>query len=132
MKKDFAADPDERECLNVSREVIGNNDGVYVAMKPFIEPKPECLGGNQPVLGNTSMESYERSNCLGCHAKSTTGSGDLDTVFFTHSSTDFMYWLKLEVPQSAGVENPCARPSHPRRHHKRRAVHVNRCTTDPR
>jgi hypothetical protein len=51
------------------------------------------------------MESYQRANCLGCHAKSTTGSGDVDDIFKNHASTDFMYWLKLEVPQSAATEN---------------------------
>jgi len=134
MKKDFAEDPEARECLNVSRQVIQYQDdgSAIVGLKSQIEPKPACLGGTQPVLGNTSMESYERSNCLGCHAKSTTGSGDFDTIFDNHASTDFMYWLKLEVPYSAGTENSCARPSHRHRHHKRSAGHADRRTTDPR
>jgi hypothetical protein len=103
MKKDFAEDPAARECENVSREVFQYQNGSgYVALKAEIEPKPECLGGNQPVLGNTSMESYQRSNCLGCHSKSTTGAGNVDDIFKNHASTDFIYWLKLEVPQSAG------------------------------
>jgi hypothetical protein len=103
---DFAEDPNARECINVSRDVIQYKDGsAYVALKPDIEPKPASEGGTQPVLGNTSMESYQRANCLGCHAKSTTGSGDVDTIFKDHASTDFMYWLKLEVPQSAATES---------------------------
>jgi len=104
MSIDFAQNPTARECVNVSRDVIQYKNGsAYVALKPDIEPKPASEGGTQPVLGNTSMESYQRANCLGCHAKSTTGSGDVDNIFKNHSSTDFIYWLKLEVPYSAGT-----------------------------
>ncbi len=46
----------------------------------------------RPILGNTSMESYERSTCLGCHSKSTIGEKG------TTPSTDFIYFLGLEVP----------------------------------
>lgn len=107
MKKDFAEDPAARECQNVSRDVFQFSNGTgSVALKSEIEPKPQWAGGNQPVLGNTSMESYERSNCLGCHLKSTTGIGGVDTIYNNHASTDFMYWVKLEVPQSAGTQNP--------------------------
>ena len=106
MTMDFADNPAARECQNVSRDVIQYQSGsAYVALKLEIEPRPESEGGKQPVLGNTSMESYQRANCLGCHAKSTTGSGDVDNIFKNHASTDFMYWLKLEVPQSAAMEN---------------------------
>ncbi len=105
MITDFAEDTNARECINVSRDVIQYKNGsAYVAMKPYINPKPASEGGTQPVLGNTSMESYQRANCLGCHAKSTTGGGDVDNIFKDHASTDFIYWLKLEVPQSAAVE----------------------------
>ncbi|MBL6978523.1 MAG: hypothetical protein ISR61_06215 [Desulfobacteraceae bacterium] len=54
-------------------------------------------GTQRPFLGNTSMESYERPNCTGCHVK---GSG---TTFVVDGENlkivnDFMYWLVLEVP----------------------------------
>jgi hypothetical protein len=44
-----------------------------------------------PYLANTSMESYERSVCMGCHQKAATAGT-------TKVSTDFMYFLQLEVP----------------------------------
>lgn len=41
----------------------------------------------RPFLGNTAMESYERSNCASCHAKA------------SHSTrpTDMSWWLELQV-----------------------------------
>lgn len=44
-----------------------------------------------PYMANTSMESYERSNCMGCHGKAVQ-SGTTDGP-----STDFVYYLMLEV-----------------------------------
>lgn len=57
----------------------------------------ESPAGSRPFLGNTSMESYERSNCSGCHTKG------FKTKFVVEGDTltivnDFMYWLVLEVP----------------------------------
>ena len=54
-------------------------------------------GAQRPFLGNTSMESYERSNCTACHmkGKDTKFVVDGDTLTITN---DFMYWLVLEVP----------------------------------
>ena len=45
-------------------------------------------------MANTSMESYERSNCMGCHSKSTVK----ETGVVTEDGTDFVYFLGLEVP----------------------------------
>lgn len=71
----------------------------------MIRPLTSVTGDDEkqrPFLGNTSMESYERSNCTGCHSKG------YATPFFllsdpTHQDTltivnDLMYWLILEVP----------------------------------
>lgn len=44
-----------------------------------------------PYLANTTMESYERSVCMGCHQQATIGGGN-------SQSTDLMYFLQLEVP----------------------------------
>jgi hypothetical protein len=52
-------------------------------------------GGGSPsnILGNTALESYERSNCSACHRKSVydragfSDGGAMKTVF-----TDCMYW----------------------------------------
>lgn len=73
-----------------------------------------------PLLANTSMESYERSNCMGCHSKgaltnATSGSAGklpkqgpptnkppfsdkVNTPLDQYYSTDFLWWLALEVP----------------------------------
>lgn len=48
---------------------------------------------DRPFLGNSSMESYDRSNCLGCHSKAVLSNG---------FNTDFMYWLALEVDALQG------------------------------
>jgi hypothetical protein len=45
----------------------------------------------RPYLGNTSMESYGRSNCTGCHKAAAVKPDE------TSYSTDMMYWLQLEA-----------------------------------
>jgi len=75
-----------------------NNQTSVNAADPL--PKTPVKGKNgieRPFLGNTSMESYERPNCTGCHVK---GSG---TTFVVDGEdfnivNDYMYWLVLEVP----------------------------------
>jgi hypothetical protein len=47
-----------------------------------------------PYLANTSMESYERSVCMGCHQQALTAVAKGGNSV----STDFMYFLQLEVP----------------------------------
>ena len=54
-----------------------------------------------PFLANTTMESYERSVCLGCHQKAA-------TLGTTAVSTDFMYFLQLEVPAAPVNANTSA------------------------
>jgi hypothetical protein len=44
-----------------------------------------------PYLANTSMESYERSNCMGCHTNALVNKN-------SKISTDLMYFMMLEVP----------------------------------
>lgn len=66
---------------------------------------------DKPLLANTSMESYERSNCMGCHGKAaltnTTYSGGAGQLPPQGSSgppasqyelTDMSWWLAVEVP----------------------------------
>ncbi len=57
------------------------------------------------LLGNSTMETYERSNCVGCHSSSVfkqTGSSTAQI------STDFMFWLTIEVPCGAnGDDTSC-------------------------
>ena len=44
-----------------------------------------------PYLANTTMESYERAVCMGCHQGAAVPDGN-------KVSTDLMYFLQLEVP----------------------------------
>lgn len=44
-----------------------------------------------PYLANSSMESYERSNCMGCHTNALVNKN-------SNISTDLMYFMMLEVP----------------------------------
>jgi len=75
-----------------------NNQTSITATDPL--PKTPVKGKNgakRPFLGNTSMESYERSNCTGCHMKGLNTTFGVDGTDYTINN-DFMYWLVLEVP----------------------------------
>ena len=101
------------ECANVQSTVAGSGGVNISRLRESVQmygsfDHPEYA---RPVLGNTSMESYERSNCTGCHAKvnlpglcsndpnqSCDSSKDCtDKASCTQYSTDFMYWLALEA-----------------------------------
>ena len=57
-------------------------------------PDPSQPTSRRSYLANTSMESYERSNCMGCHSKTTVDQKGV----VTDEGTDFVYFLGLEVP----------------------------------
>jgi hypothetical protein len=64
------------------------------ATREMIQPQVDISGDGQstrPFLGNTTMETYVRSNCMGCHSNA--------SVAGTRGSpgTDLMYFLQLEV-----------------------------------
>ncbi len=61
-----------------------------------ILPKVAIDSAMKPVLGNTAMESYDRSNCIGCHAKGSFANDTGATL-----STDMMYFLQLQVSAPA-------------------------------
>jgi hypothetical protein len=84
-------------CINVA-EVVTPNLGGGPVNQMFILPHVTIDGGStRPFLGNTTMESYDRSNCTGCHAKAVVTNDNDDKI-----STDFMYWLSLEVAAVEG------------------------------
>jgi hypothetical protein len=58
----------------------------------LILPKVDAGGAMKSLLANTTMESYDRSNCIGCHSK-----GTFKNTAGTSLRTDFMYWLELQV-----------------------------------
>jgi len=78
-------------CSNVSADVFpGRVDDSKILPKVAID------SAMKPVLGNTAMESYDRSNCIGCHAKGSFANDTGATL-----STDMMYFLQLQVSAPA-------------------------------
>jgi hypothetical protein len=79
------------DCGNVVASLDKNNIAPLVTIDG---------GAEKPFLGNTALESYERSNCTGCHAKAKlTHTETVDTgVDTTSYYTDMSYWLEVEVP----------------------------------
>lgn len=75
------------------------------------------ITSTRPILGNSSMESYDRPNCIGCHtrsylngvcsndnSKSCSDDGDCSSGgTCTQYNTDLMYFLKLEVAQPPAI-----------------------------
>lgn len=58
-----------------------------------IEPKVATRGGAmRPFLGNITMESYGKSNCIGCHSRARVENSEGDAF-----NSDFMYFLSLNV-----------------------------------
>jgi len=49
-----------------------------------------------PYLANSSMETYVRANCMGCHGHPTVGKNKV--------STDFMYWILLEAGSTESLK----------------------------
>ncbi len=78
-------------CSNVSSDIFSGN-----VNDTRIKPKVSAGGQMKPLLANTSMESYERSNCMGCHSKARFTNDDGNEL-----STDFIYFLQLQVSAPA-------------------------------
>jgi MYXO-CTERM domain-containing protein len=80
-------------CSNVAGQIFSGsvNDSLIL-------PKVQAGTGTamKPLLGNTTMESYDRSNCIGCHAKATFKNSAGAAL-----STDLMYFLQLQVSAPA-------------------------------
>jgi hypothetical protein len=85
----FTAFNTPRTCQNAAIAV----NPLQAANRASYAPQVTMSDGKTPFpyLANTSMESYERSVCMGCHQKAVTGGNP-------KVSTDFMYFLQLEVP----------------------------------
>ncbi|MEQ9501233.1 MAG: hypothetical protein RIT81_30475 [Deltaproteobacteria bacterium] len=85
---------------NVHSTVPGSTEKVFPAkVKPQLTVPGSSTAnptGTRPFLGNTSMESYERSNCASCHAKGGNPPGAQG-----YKPTDMSWWLTVEVPQAA-------------------------------
>jgi hypothetical protein len=90
-------------CGNISSQIYSASGGT-VTGKGIINPQITLTNGTtstaDPYLGNTSMESYERTSCMSCHAKSVVDENE--TGSSTNVSTDFVYFLGVEVPNAPG------------------------------
>jgi hypothetical protein len=82
-------------CSNVAALISGNAFGGSVNDN-LILPKVATGTQMKSLLANTSMESYDRSNCIGCHSKAHITNSAGNPV-----STDFMYFLQLQVSAPA-------------------------------
>lgn len=88
----FGANP---TCQNAATTVTPNQATIRAEYAPQVTMSDGKT--TFPYLANTSMESYERSVCMGCHQQATAGGSGV--------STDLMYFLQLEVP-AAPVNQP--------------------------
>lgn len=80
----FGANP---TCQNSANTVNPNSSHTSYAPQVLLSDGQSLA----PFLANTSMESYERSVCMGCHQGAVTGKSN-------NLSTDLLYFLQLEVP----------------------------------
>ncbi len=99
-------------CPNVQskiwQDVAGKSEPVvnHAVIRPLLKELDGDDRQHRPFLANTSMESYERSNCMGCHSKATVEQSSEGKAAHLPSSTmeprspgsDFVYFLGIEVP----------------------------------
>ncbi len=105
------SDTDPTECQTVA-DVSRESQRPQVNVKADV---PDGMGtmmvDTRPWLGNTSMESYERSNCNACHSKSQLKLTNVDDDTMLEASTDFIYFLGVEVCQqwcNQNGQSPCS------------------------
>lgn len=84
------APPDTLTCESIADEVFFG-----IVNAGAIEPKVQSRSGTErPFLGNITMESYTKSNCIGCHARAVLENGGGQEF-----TSDFMYFLSLNVAE---------------------------------
>jgi len=80
--------PQSLECINVVDEVFFG-----IVNGEAIEPKVETRNGLlKPFLGNITMESYGKSNCMGCHSR-----GVIENSKGGEYNLDFSYYPSVNV-----------------------------------
>ncbi len=106
--QNYVFDSEPTTCQNVVAET-STTEG-RTKQRPQIgisaDPDDGDAVSTRPWLGNTSMESYERSNCTACHAKA-----DLQTDSDLEINTDYMYFLAVETCAAwcdANDVSPCS------------------------
>jgi hypothetical protein len=96
----FTQFPTPVSCQNVASTVNPKATPGHTAYAPQVTMSDGS--SLAPYLANTTMESYERSVCMGCHQGAAVPAGN-------KVSTDLMYFLQLEVPAApinAGLTSP--------------------------
>jgi len=104
----FTQFPAGTSCQNSASLLTPSNATIRAGYAPQVTMNDGTT--KFPYLANTSMESYERSVCMGCHQQALTinTSGTSTTTV----STDLMYFLQLEVP-AAPVNQVAGKPFQP-------------------
>lgn len=93
--QNFAFETQPTVCANVVASTSTTEGRTLQRPQVPISADPNDAGDivpTRPWLGNTSMESYERSNCTACHAQSTLKNDAGDDI-----NTDYMYFLAIET-----------------------------------
>lgn len=93
-------------CRTIGELAARPGETLRVLQRPLVPVGPgrdnPMEAPRKPFLANTSMETYVRSDCMGCHSGATVKDADgNDTV-----GTDFAYWLQLEVPAGGAIDVP--------------------------
>lgn len=88
----FTNFPSGTQCQNSASLLTPSDSTIRAGYAPQVTMSDGT--SKFPYLANTSMESYERSVCMGCHQQALT----VNTTGGQQVSTDLMYFLQLEVP----------------------------------
>lgn len=91
----FAFETEPTECESVQASFASSASRESILPQIPISADPGGAGQDvpsRPWLGNSSMESYERSNCTGCHSQGAIKTSDGASV-----TNDFIYFLTVET-----------------------------------
>ncbi|MBM3667997.1 MAG: hypothetical protein FJW90_11090 [Actinobacteria bacterium] len=91
----FAFPSQPSQCENVQSAFGSPQSREKILPQIPIMADPGGVGPEVPTrpwLGNSSMESYERSNCTGCHSR-----GGIKNAAGSTISNDFIYFLAVET-----------------------------------
>lgn len=87
------APPAMLECDTVADDIFSG-----IVNAGAIEPKVQTRSGDmRPFLGNITMESYGKSNCIGCHSRAA-----IENAGGESYTTDLMYFPSIQVARQSG------------------------------
>ena len=91
-------------CRTIGEFAAKPGETLRVLQRPQVPVGPgqdnSMEAPRKPFLANTSMETDVRSDCMGCHSGATVKDADGNNLV----STDFAYWLQLEVPAGGAID----------------------------